>query len=50
MRPLHHAIDLGIDAATQANDSEDPEQMITKILLDAGATINGKDISGKTPL
>jgi|SRR5215468_2117825 len=50
MRPLHHAIDLEIDAATQANDSEDPEPLITKILLDAGANINGKDHRGRTPL
>lgn len=50
MRALHHAIDLEIDAATQANDPEFPEPVITKILLNAGAKIDGKDISGKTPL
>jgi ankyrin repeat protein len=50
MRPLHHAIGLEIDAATQAHDSEAPEPIITKILLDAGANINGKDHSGRTPL
>ncbi|MCI0662098.1 MAG: ankyrin repeat domain-containing protein [Acidobacteria bacterium] len=50
MRPLHHVIDLEIDAATQANDSEYPEPIITRILLDAGANINGKDHSGMTPL
>jgi len=50
MRPLHHAIDIEIDGATQANDSEDPEPIITRILLDAGANINGKDHSGRTPL
>src|SRR5688500_18083343 len=37
MRTLHHAIDLEIDAATQANDPEFPEPIITKILLNAGA-------------
>lgn len=50
MRPLHHAIDLEIDDATQVNQSEYPEPIITKILLDAGADINGKDSSGRTPL
>jgi hypothetical protein len=43
MRPIHHAIDIEIDAATQSNDSEYPEPKLTKILLDAGANINGED-------
>jgi ankyrin repeat protein len=50
MRPLHHAIDLEIDAAAQADESDDPEPALTRLLLDAGADINGKDTSGMTPL
>jgi ankyrin repeat protein len=50
MRPLHHTIDIEIDAATQANDSEYPEPKLTEILLDAGANINGEDSEGITPM
>ena len=50
IRPLHHAIDLEIDAATQATILKEPEPVLTKILLDAGANVNGTDDSGMTPL
>ena len=50
MRPLHHAIDIEIDAATQENDSEYPEPKLTEILIDSGANINGEDSEGITPM
>jgi len=50
MPPLHHAIDLEIDAATQADETDYPEPVVTRILLDAGADVNSKDASGMTPL
>ena len=50
IRALHHAIDIEIDSATQANDGEPPEPALTRILLDAGADINGVDEGGVTPL
>ena len=50
MRPLHHAIDLEIDAASQADEPENANTTLTRLLLDAGADINGTDGEGKTPL
>ena len=50
LRPLHHAIDIEIDSATQENESEYPEPTLTEILLDAGANINGEDGEGIMPL
>lgn len=50
MRALHHAIDVEIDSATQANDPEMPKPVLTRMLLDAGADINGVDDQGMTPL
>lgn len=47
---LHHAIDIEIDAAIQMNAVELPEPVITQMLLDAGAKINGLDVGGQTPL
>jgi ankyrin repeat protein len=50
MRPLHHAIDLEIDAATQTDEQEGAEAIMTKLLIDAGADINERDNDGRTPL
>jgi uncharacterized protein len=50
MRPLHHAIDLEIDSATQANAQEPPEPLLTELLLNAGANPYALDEYGQTPL
>jgi ankyrin repeat protein len=39
-----------IDAPVQADESDDQELVLTKILLDAGTDLNGKDSNGMTPL
>lgn len=48
--PLHHAIDIEIDSAAQQNASEFPEPTLTRLLLEAGASIDSHDYKGRTPL
>lgn len=50
MKALHHAIEIEIDAATQANKPDPAEPVLTQMLLEAGADINGLDSRGSTPL
>ena len=50
MRALHHAIDIEADSAAQANDPWPPEPVLTRMLLEAGADINGAAGDGETPL
>jgi ankyrin repeat protein len=49
-RPIHHAIDIEIDTASQANSPEDPEPILTELLLSAGADMNAENDRGQTPL
>jgi uncharacterized protein len=49
MRPLHHAIDVEADSASQAN-ALPPKPMITAALLDGGADPDALDERGRSPL
>jgi ankyrin repeat protein len=49
-RPLHHAIDIESDAATQAGDPGPPDPILTEILLRSGAEPNSLAPDGRTPL
>jgi len=49
-RALHHAIDVEVEAAAQAENPELPEPVLTRMLLKAGANSNGTDDHGRTPL
>ena len=48
IRPLHHAIDVEADTAAQTG--EQLAFVLTPLLIEAGADVNGVDESGRTPL
>jgi len=49
-RPIPHAIDVKIDAATQTNAADYPEPIMIKLLLESGANVQSKNSDGQTAL
>ena len=47
-RPLHHSIDIEADSSAQTG--EPLQCVITPMLVEAGADVNGLDQDGRTPL
>src|SRR3712207_1433903 len=49
LRSLHRVIDIEMDSAVQAGETESPAPVIARRLLDLGADIHALDYRGRTP-